>query len=373
MAVHRSEKHIEGQGETKIVYCKGEGVCVMSCGNGFACELPQHPRARGRFSPILTEEHAGHVLTELVRPSCDPGANVYVTRGFASGKRIVTAVWFKVDVTRPQVDMAQVFERLRARVVRHAQDRCGEGRDRGFVASGVYLESGLGVLAGKGRGSVTIGGRAHCVPYYRCGDLDDAGEDLLVELMGGLAGVVECVDERMVRREHRQMLERGHQYPRQRLPGAAFIKCHQVAVRACGGPNDPQGSDLHVDSMDGRGDAEGGWTVYAGGRPSSFDRLAVFSSAAGGNGFDVRVGGYGSEWACAVHFDTANQLHGSIWPRHEATWPGFGHAVGTGLRIVMYTLRRIELLEESVLACTGEEQTAISASTDAVKRRIYEV
>jgi len=36
----------------------------------------------------------------------------------------------------------------------------------------------------------------------------------------------------------------------------------------------------------------------------------------------------------------------------------------------MYTLRRIELLEESVNDAPYEEQTAIDASTDSVKRRM---
>ena len=87
----------------------------------------------------------------------------------------------------------------------------------------------------------------------------------------------------MVCNGHRLLLQRGHQYPRQHLHGDSFIKSHQVVIRACGGPNDPEGSDLHVDSMDGRGDAGGAWTVYAGGEaPSIFHRLAVFARATGG-------------------------------------------------------------------------------------------
>ena len=49
------------------------------------------------------------------------------------------------------------------------------------------------------------------------------------------------------------------------------------------------------------------------------------------------------------------------------------HAVGPGLRIVTYTLRRIELLEESIRASSSAaaaERTAIDASTAAVKRRM---
>ena len=44
--------------------------------------------------------------------------------------------------------------------------------------------------------------------------------------------------------------------------------------------------------------------------------------------------------------------------------------VGHGLRVVTYTLRRIELLEESVLEAPEEEHIAIEASSQAVQRRM---
>ena len=346
-------------------------MCALSCGDGFVSSLPTHPMASGRFSPILTHEGAGHVLRRIEPPLGfrDSGVDIYMARGYTAGggSRVVTAVWFRVDVTKPHIDLRRAFARLRARAVAHAHDRRGVTQERGFVASGVYIESGLGILAGRGRRSVTVAGKARSMPYWRGG----RDEDLLAEVMSGVASVVECADSRMASREHDSTLRRGHQYPRQRFHGEAFIKCHQVVVRACGGPNDPQGSDLHVDTMDGRGNAGGGWTVYAGERPANFDHLAVFASATGGNGFEVRVGGYGSDWACAVHLDTANRLHGSVWPSGAGGAPTLcGATVGSGLRIVMYTLRRIELLEESVKDAPNEEQTVIDASTDSVKRRM---
>ena len=99
----------------------------------------------------------------------------------------------------------------------------------------------------------------------------------------------------MVSREHELSIQRGHQYPRRDLHGDAFINYHKVAIRACGGPSDPHGSDLHVDRMDGRGNACGGGTVYGNESPTMFDRLAVFTSDNGGVGYDVRVGSYGAD------------------------------------------------------------------------------
>ena len=367
--MHESVHYLGGGGEAQVVYSRGEGVCVLSCGDGFASELPTHPTARGRFSPILTHEAAGHVLTTIRPQFSDAQADIYVARGYSAGggRPVVTAVWFRVDVAKPRTDLRRVFAHLRGRVVANANNACGE---KGFVASGVYMGSGMGVLAGRGRHSIRINGTARSVPYFRSSISDDEG--LLAELMFGVAGVVGRVDPTMVCREHELLIQRGHQYPRQLFHGDSFIKSHHVVTRACGGPNDPEGSDLHVDSMDGLGDAGGCWTVYAGGdAPSRFDRLAVFASASGGKGFDVHVDGFGADWACAVHVDTAHRLHGSIWPTEALGSRGCPRVgVGHGLRVVTYTLRRIELLEESVLEAPEEEHVAIEASSQAVQRRM---
>ena len=354
------------------MYSKAEKVCVLSCGDGFVAPLPTHPKAKGRFSPILTEDVAAHVLRPM-EPPClqDAHTDMYVARGFAAGgtESIVTVVWFRVDVARPRSDLRLAFELLRRRVVARAGgQRASKDGAASFVASGVYIESGMGVLAGRGRRSTIIDGKARSVPFLRHAESDD--EELLSEIMCGVASVAERVDRRMVSHEHERCIERGHQYPRQSMHGDPFVMSHQVAIRACGGPNDPHGSDLHVDSMDGRGNAGGGWTVYAGESASDFDRLAVFASTSGGTGFDVRVGGHGRDWACAVHLDTARRLHGSVWPEVAPTCTT---RVGFGLRIVTYTLRRIELLEESIRASSSAaaaERTAIDASTAAVKRRM---
>ena len=364
--MHESVHYLAAGGAAEIVYSCREGVCALSCGDGFVSELPTHPKARGRFSPILTHDVAGHVLTTIDPPFREAEADIYVARGYAAGeeKPVVMAVWFRVDVARPRTDLRRVFARLRGRAIAHASDACGE---KAFVASGVYMESGMGVLAGRGRHSMRINGKARSAPYFRAGISDD--EELLAELMCGVASVVGRADPTMVSREHELLIQRGHQYPRQLLHGDNFIKSHQVVIRACGGPNEPEGSDLHVDSMDGLGDAGGAWTVYAGGdAPSRFDRLAVFASATGGKGFAVRVDGFGDDWACAVHVATAHRLHGSIWPVEALA--GSCPRVGFGLRVVTYTLRRIELLEESVLEAPDEEHAAIETSSQAVRRRM---
>ena len=187
--------------------------------------------------------------------------------------------------------------------------------------------------------------------------------------MHGVACVVEHVDPSLVRCEHALLLQRGHQYPRQRLHGDAFIASHQSVLRASGGPGDPQGSDLHIDAMDGQGHGGGSWTVYAGEPPSDFDRVAVFNSATGGIGFSVQTGGFGEDWMCALHFDTAHRLHGSVWP--TALPATLGTPLGTGLRVVTYTLRRIELFEQSVCEAPDEEEHAIEASAEFVRRRMF--
>ena len=169
------------------------------------------------------------------------------------------------------------------RVVRAAAWSSNFARTRGLWGEGVCGEwrvhrVGVGRFAGEGAAQHFDSRQGAFGAIYRAAISEDEG--LLSELMCGVASVVGRVDASTVSNEHALLLERGHQYPRQHMDGDSFIKSHQVVVRACGGPNDPEGSDLHVDSMDGRGDAGGSWTVYAGGEaPSRFQRLAVFASA----------------------------------------------------------------------------------------------
>ena len=113
---------------------------------------------------------AGHVLTRVEPAFEESDADIFVARGYAAGgaSPVVTAVWFRVDVTRPRIDLRRALARLRGRTVAHAREACGE---KGFgdvqTASGVYIEYGLGVLPGRGRHSISIRGKAHSVPYHR--------------------------------------------------------------------------------------------------------------------------------------------------------------------------------------------------------------
>ena len=86
------------------------------------------------------------------------------TRRGGCGKPLVTVVWFRVDVAKPRADLRRVFARLRGRVI--ANDTEAFRGEKGFVASGVYMESGLGVLAGRGRHSMMIGGKLGGEPPF---------------------------------------------------------------------------------------------------------------------------------------------------------------------------------------------------------------
>eukprot|EP00966_Prymnesium_polylepis_P004208 96404-Prymnesium_polylepis.3 len=97
------------------------------------------------------------------------------------------------------------------------------------------------------------------------------------------------------------------------------------------------------------------------------------------------IGAGGASGAMYAHFQIGDLTEFPERVRDEVTAPGDAkfhcykkihpviHAVGPGLRIVTYTLRRIELLEESIRASSSAaaaERTAIDASTAAVKRRM---
>lgn len=338
--------------------------------------LPSHPASnQGQFRPIMTADAAGHVLTRVEPDMRDPSIDVHTAMGYSSDGTvpIVYVVWFRASLSKPVADMERVLARLRstASTVAHTAAACarGGGNESSATqgANGVYYESGIGVMAGSGRTSVHVDGVARNIPFLQQTDPGPEHEELLAELLCGLAYVVRSVAPELVSHSHSSLLERGHQYPRQAFEGAPFVKSHQAVLRASGGEGDPQGSDLHVDPMDGKGNGRGGWTIYAGEPPSSFDQLAVFEGAGGGCGFQVRVGGFGSEWVCGVNTDTAQRLHGSVWP----TSLGVSDAcVGRGLRVVSYPLRRIELLEESVRRSPHEATKVHAACTPTVQQRM---
>ena len=172
--------------DAHVVYSKAESVCVLSCGDGFAIPLPSHPTATGAFRPILTADVAAHVLTRLEPPMGTVESDVYVARGYSrEGEApIVTAVWFKVDITHPVVNLRHVLSRIRGRAIM-SSSMCGAhgGDNPGAVqsASGIYIESGIGILAGTGRSSILVGGHPRSLPYYR--QTLSENEDLLAELM----------------------------------------------------------------------------------------------------------------------------------------------------------------------------------------------
>ena len=226
----------------------------------------------------------------------------------------------------------------------------------------LHLESGVGVIAGRGRESVVVGGKPRALPFLR--QTGGENEDLLSEIVHGVAYAIRHAAPEHVTYRHDLQLQQAFQYPRQVREGAPFLKSHQAAIRAHGGETKPHGSDLHVDTMDGTG----GWTIYAGEAPSAFDHLAVFEGAKGGAGFQVRVGGLGPEWVCAVTFDTAARLHGSVWPGASSQTVE-SPAPGSGLRVVTYPMRKVELLEAAVQDEPGEESHVLDACSGRLRSR----
>lgn len=363
--------------DARIVYKKSERVCALTCGQDFMVPLASHPAShQGQFRPIMTADVAGHVLTRVEPDMRDPSIDVHTAMGYSSDgtEPIMYVIWFRASISKPVADVANVLARLRstASAVAHtaAARASGGGNESKATqgANGVYYESGIGVMAGSGRRSVDVAGTARNIPFLQQTSPGSEHEDLLAELLCGLAYVVSSVAPELVSHSHDTLLERGHQYPRQAFEGAPFVKSHQAALRASGGEGDPQGSDLHVDPMDGKGNLMGGWTIYAGEPPSSFDHLAIFEGSGGGCGFQVRVGGFGSEWVCGVNTDTAQRLHGSVWSTSPAA--AADTCVGQGLRIVSYPLRRIELLEEAVRRSPHEEAKVHASSTPTIQQRM---
>ena len=345
------------------MYHKKEGVCSIDFGDGFAVPLPDHPnKTKDSRRPILTNDVADHVLTKI-EPDVSCGVKyVHMAQGWSEGRLVVTALWFHVSTVQQcsHVDVENVVARIRAKAVHvYKEQDIHVGGVSTQTANGVYLESGVGVMAGKGRGTISLGSNSYCTPFCRRAVSED--EALLSELMYAVSTVVRAVAPDLVSHSHASQLHLGLQYPRQRLCGEPFLHSHQTVVRASGGVNDPQGSDLHLDTMDGTG----GWTIYAGEEETSnaFDELAVFEGKRGGRGFRIRVSGLGKDWMCAVQFETSKCVHGSVWPSIGA--PSSEANLGSGMRIVSYTLNQIENLESAAANASTNELNSVIAQLDS--------
>ena len=151
------------------MYHKKEGVCSIDFGDGFAVPLPDHPnKTKDSRRPILTNDVADHVLTKI-EPDVSCGVKyVHMAQGWSEGRLVVTALWFHVSTVQQcsHVDVENVVARIRAKAVHvYKEQHIHVGGVSTQTANGVYLESGLGVMAGKGRGTISLRSNSYCTPF----------------------------------------------------------------------------------------------------------------------------------------------------------------------------------------------------------------
>jgi hypothetical protein len=232
------------QGQCDIKHDKSADVCVLRVSDG-AESLPRHPAGgRGRF--VLSASAAELVCMPIhLPPHADPGCAHAAVGTTRSGRVLVTVVWFRPEAADAACGWAAgKVAAARGRVEMHMAGRksaAGGMHGAGQRANGAYLELGVGIMAGKGRGSVDVDGQRSVRPFSRNARQSDLLEGDLGVLMGAAGRVfVECFGPEPLRAEGSCVLGNAFQYPRT-AAGCPEIRSHQVAIRCAdwGGGAEP--------------------------------------------------------------------------------------------------------------------------------------
>ena len=144
-------------------------------------ELPRHPSGQQRpESKVLPEPVAEVVLDTLTLPEEAETSFVYVGQAYSQsgGAResepFVRAVWFRSDAADLATGAAWGTHEGATRDLYEGWCEAracvgGGGSSGGGVqgATGTHTELGVGVMPGKGRGSIVIDEERSCVPFMR--------------------------------------------------------------------------------------------------------------------------------------------------------------------------------------------------------------
>jgi len=348
--------------------------------------LPAHPSASMRagtadFLAVLPSILAPLVTEVLELPPEPDIMRVYVGQGFAAGagsEPFVRAVWFTPEAAddicgRETGSHTRASSCLRE-IWRSTTSKPGVVGGGGGVrpSSGVYTELGFGVMPGKARGSIVVGGGRSVLPFGRNPAWSDALEPSLGDFLSDVSAVLHQVVPPATMRAQTSSVYGGnehvisevYQFPRLR-ESVGRLHAHQVVLRCPESTGDKvlddkhawmAASDLHVDPWDGGGEF-GCCTVHAcedlresGTRAPVSTRerhlllhrgIVVFPQADGGRGVHIRSMVPG--WRCALVFKTRTCLHGSVMV-DESDRDGLSLTHLDLYRVVTYPLSRIERL-----------------------------
>ena len=256
------------------------------------------------------------------------------------------------------------------------------------AASGMYVELGTGVLAGRGRESV-VGESERCqLPFSRNPRASDELEGVLSRVCSVAATrarscMSDTLRDLITVDEGPTDLVAAYQYPRP-ISGVPMIYSNQVVVRR---PAEREGStqserelaclhsvsNLHVDVMDGQMGCLGAMTQYAcrsssvsmrdettemdeeGREALRYRDLVVFPKRDGGRGVRIHVAEPG--WTCLVFMRTGCCLHGGVVPAPDRVGCRMTLPEGVSLaRIVTYPMKAVQ---RALIAARQDKQVAV--------------
>ena len=372
----------------------------------FVGELPKHPseghkKANGEPTCVLPSTVAAAVLTDLELPNNPDRGVVYIrsAQSVSQTSPFVHAVWFAPETVdgitaRPAGAHARSTRELREAWLA-AAEKHGSGGTKNQPAGGVYAELGVGTMAGRGRTSLSIGGKGTHIPYSRNACMSSALEPALSSFLSDVSEVLHATLPEGTLQDHEvdgrcpAEASRCYQYPKLR-PGVEPLSSHQVAIRGPRGrasmhESDREAymstSDLHLDPCDGGGrigsctihtchpnTPDAPWAAATESREQLRLRgLAVFPSRTGGRGVHIKSMAPG--WHCAILMQTGERLHGSVQPNaHEVI--GFGLTHLQLMRVVTYPLTAVERLLERLAEEPQMWPVLLAHSDEWIQRRV---
>ena len=368
---------------------------------------PEHKRPDGAPAYVLPQAVADLTLEELALPAQAAVDTIYVGSASTPGQDpFVHVVWYTPQ-TADEVTGRGLGSHAASTDAVHEVWRRDVAVDHSrwdstSPASGKYVELGVGVMAGGGRGSLEVAGKGTTVPFPRHARESDLLEGELGEMMSDVSEVLhEALPETM--KAHAAPLGcpiaavNAYQYPSLRV-GVPPLSSHQVVIRGpCmtreEGCTEEEAdhaaymsvSDLHVDVMDGGGAAgsctvhtchasgEGGWKEPSppsvGARRQLRGRgLAVFPTKTGGRG--VHIISMVPGWHCAIIMQTGSRLHGSVIVE-EPDMVGFALSHLRLMRVVTYPLIQVENLLKRLAQDPEKLEEVRRASKEWVARRMH--
>ena len=404
-----SEAHVSVQHRRSTVSEAAVRLHRSSSGEGALCvgtetiaHLSRHPHlhhttsANASGNVVLMRSEAELVLDRVALeegadPECIHAHEIWCR----DGSRLARAVWFKASVADRIAGLqCGTFHELSEKLRRWGGQQHSDREVAGIQpASGVYITVGNGILPGRSREGISVGGEGTNIPFTRApmqrtseieedlGALNSAATECLLAAYPDMEEWCVSTTATYADCSERDEWLQVCQFPAAPPGVARTFPSHQVVLRghlahmnACA-----SGADLHIDKMDG-GNEFGGCCMFIGDDEAQVDQwrdFAIFEGATGGRGAAVNV--LSDDWVCLLCCQYRSHLHGTVFQHASAADDVDRASLRSqtpkpdrmeGMHVVSYNLKRIETFVNRIGGSTAVQQQKVVTKLDSRLRRI---